>query len=61
VLNYTVDAGQWNKRVWASAPAELNAEKHRVKATLPAGVTAFYLDLVDDKGLIVSSVLQGKV
>jgi hypothetical protein len=60
VLNYTLDAGQWNKRVWSSKPAELDVKKRQVKAMLPAGVTAFYLDVVDDKGLIVSSVLQGK-
>ena len=60
LLNYTLDLGQWNKRVWADAPAELDAKKHEVKATLPTGVTAFYLDLIDDKGLIVSSALQVK-
>jgi cephalosporin-C deacetylase-like acetyl esterase len=59
VLNYTLDSTQWNKRLWSEAPAELNAAKHTVKATLPAGVTAFYIDVIDQRNLIVSSVLQG--
>lgn len=60
VLNYTLDSSQWNKRLWSAAPAELDAAKHRVKATLPAGVTAFYIDVIDQRNLIVSSVLQGE-
>jgi dienelactone hydrolase len=59
VLNYTLDATQWNKRLWSAAPAELDAAKHEVKATLPAGVTAFYIDVIDQQNRIVSSVLQG--
>jgi dienelactone hydrolase len=60
VLNYTLDATQWNKRAWSATPAELDTTKHRVKATLPAGVTAYYIDVIDQRNLIVSSVLQGK-
>lgn len=59
VLNYTVDSTQWNKRLWSTVPAQLNAAKHVVRATLPAGVTAFYIDVIDQQNLIVSSVLQG--
>ena len=59
VLNYTLDTNQWNKRVWSSMPAELDAAKHIVGATLPAGVTAYYIDVIDQRNLIVSSVLQG--
>lgn len=60
VLNYTLDSTQWKKRLWSAAPAELDAAKHRVKAKLPAGVTAFYIDVIDQRNLIVSSVWQGK-
>ena len=59
VLNYTLDATPWNKRLWSAAPAQLDSAKHKVTVTLPAGVTAFYLDVIDERGLIVSSVLQG--
>jgi dienelactone hydrolase len=58
VLNYTLDSTEWSKRLWAEAPAELDTARHTVKATLPAGVTAFYIDVIDTHGLIVSSVLQ---
>jgi cephalosporin-C deacetylase-like acetyl esterase len=60
VLNYTLDPPQWKERLWAQAPAELNATKHIVNSTLPAGVTTFYIDVIDGRNLIVSSVLKGK-
>jgi cephalosporin-C deacetylase-like acetyl esterase len=60
VLNYTLDPPQREERQWAQSPAELNAAKHVVKGTLPAGVTAFYIDIIDAHNLIVSSVWQGK-
>jgi dienelactone hydrolase len=60
VLNYTLETTEWKKRLWSAAPAELDAAKHQVKATLPAGATAYYIDVIDERNLIVSSVLQGK-
>jgi dienelactone hydrolase len=57
VLNYTTDSGAWRPRHWDAIPAELKG-KHNAQATLPAAVTAYYLDLVDAHGLIVSSDLQ---
>lgn len=57
VLNYTTDSGVWLNRKWNSAPAELKGN-NTVQAELPPGVTAYYVDLVDPKGLIVSSDLQ---
>jgi dienelactone hydrolase len=60
VLNYTLDSTEWSKRLWAEAPAELDTARHIVKATLPVGVTAFYIDVIDGRNLIVSSVLNGK-
>ena len=64
VLNYTLDSTQWNKRLWVTqvgcGPCQSwMLTKHTVKATLPAGVTAFYIDVIDQRNLIVSSVLQG--
>ena len=60
VLNYTLDSTGWKERQWAQVPAELNAAKQIAKATLPAGATAFYFDVIDGRNLIVSSVLNGK-
>ena len=60
VLNYTLDSAAWKDRQWAQAPAELNAARQIVKGTLPAGVTAFYIDVIDGRNLIVSSVLIRK-
>jgi cephalosporin-C deacetylase-like acetyl esterase len=60
VLNYTLDSTEWSKRLWTQAPTELNATKRIVKGTLPVGVTAFYIDVIDERNLIVSSVLKGK-
>lgn len=54
-LNYTTDAGAWQKRTWRAATAELHPGEHRASASLPAGVTAFYLNLIDERGLVVSS------
>jgi cephalosporin-C deacetylase-like acetyl esterase len=58
VLNYTLDSTEWSKRLWAEGPAALDTGRHTVKATLPAGVTAFYIDVIDARDLIVSSVLS---
>jgi dienelactone hydrolase len=58
-LNYTLDSGTWNKRVWSAVPAQLDPAKHTALATIPNGATAFYFDLIDQRNLIVSSDLQG--
>lgn len=57
-LNYTSDKGAWHERTWNSVPTDLNTRKHTVKATLPVSVTAYYFNLIDTRGLIVSSELQ---
>jgi hypothetical protein len=57
-LDYTVDSGRWPKREWKTIPAEVVAGKNAVKATVPQGSTAFYFNLIDQRGLMVSSVLQ---
>jgi cephalosporin-C deacetylase-like acetyl esterase len=52
-LNFTKDPGKWQKRKWETVPAELSAG--RVSAEVPEGASAFYLNLVDDRGLVVST------
>jgi hypothetical protein len=58
-LNYTLDSGTWNKRVWSAVSAQLDPAKHSAQTTIPKGATAFYFDLIDQRNLIVSSDLQG--
>lgn len=54
-LNFTKDTGAWQKRVWETIPANLDAAKRKATATVPAGATVFYFNLADDRGLVVSS------
>lgn len=55
-LKYTKSAnGPWKDREWQSVPAQLDTAAHRASAVLPDGVTAYYLNLLDDRGLVVSS------
>lgn len=55
VLNFTKDAGAWQKRKWSSVPAELDREKKRATARLPEGTTVYYFNLFDVRGCAVSS------
>ena len=57
-LNYTKDEGRWQDRKWESVPAELDPRVHKAHAEIPQGVKAWYLNLFDDKGLVVSSEHQ---
>jgi cephalosporin-C deacetylase-like acetyl esterase len=52
-LCFTKDVGKWQPRKWESAPAAIDGNK--VTAVLPEGVKAWYLNLVDDRGLVVST------
>ena len=54
-LNYTCDVGRWQDRKWVAIPAQLDAEKKRVSAALPAGAKVSYFNLFDDRGCAVSS------
>lgn len=51
-LAYTRDTGKWQDRKWETAPAELG--KNRAQAAVPAGAQAYYLNLFDAAGLVVS-------
>ena len=54
-LNYTRDAGKWQDRKWETLPATVDEKRHRVSATLPEGTRACYINLIDDRDLVVST------
>lgn len=54
-LNYTTDTGKWQDRNWQTIPATLDAAAGKATATLPEGVTVYYMNLIDMRNLIVSS------
>jgi len=52
-LNFTPDAGKWQARKWETIPATI--ENGRAAGEAPASATAAYLNLVDERGLVVSA------
>ncbi len=54
-LLYTRDKGNWQDRNWETAPAKIETSAKRVITDLPAGTTNYYFNLIDERGLIVSS------
>ena len=57
-LNYTKDEGRWQDRKWESVPAQLDTKARRVVARAPSDATAWYINLFDERGLVVSSEHQ---
>jgi len=51
---YTCDTGPWQKRKWQTTEASLDSEKKRAEAKVPAGTTVYYINLIDERGLVVS-------
>lgn len=54
-LNYTCDTGSWQSRAWTTHDADLDHQQGRAHATVPATATAYYLNLTDARGLMISS------
>ena len=54
-LNFTRDTGKWQDRKWETVPAVLDWKTGRAHAKIPDGARVFYLNLMDEHGLIVSS------
>jgi len=54
-LCYTRDVGKWQDRKWETLPAEIDDAGHRVSARVPSEARVYYLNLVDERGLIVST------
>jgi hypothetical protein len=57
-LRFTLDAGRWPDRKRETQAAQHDTGKRRVSATVPEGATAWYLNLTDFRGVIVSSEHQ---
>ncbi|HGJ67696.1 TPA: dipeptidyl aminopeptidase, partial [bacterium] len=54
-LCFTTDSGDWFNRMWFNEQAELDTVDKKAYAKLPEGTTVAYLNLIDEKGLIVST------
>jgi len=54
-LNYTLQTGRWQDRLWQSVPAELDPNAKKALARLPQGVKVYYFNLIDERDLVVSS------
>lgn len=52
-LHYTKDAGKWQARKWETLPATISGD--RARAAVPELARVFYLNLVDDRNLVVST------
>ena len=55
-LLFTKAGGAWKDRLWETAPATL--ENGKASAPLPDGATAWFLNIVDERKLIVSSEME---
>lgn len=57
-LCFTGANGRWQDRLWETQPATMHpaadGTEGRASAVIPAGATAWYLNLVDEAGLVVS-------
>ncbi len=54
-LIFTRDSGPWVDRFWETLPAEIDLIKHKARAAVPREATVFYLNLIDDRSLVVST------
>ena len=52
-LCFTKDSGRWPQRTWETLPGTIDGR--RASARLPGGATAAYLNLIDERGLVVST------
>ncbi|MEZ5356100.1 MAG: acetylxylan esterase [Bryobacteraceae bacterium] len=52
-LNYTRDGGAWKDRAWETTPAAIEGKS--ASAAIPSGARVLYLNLYDDRNLVVSS------
>jgi len=54
-LVYTKNDGKWQDRLWESIPATIDKETKKVVGTIPEGTKVLYLNLTDERELVVSS------
>jgi len=50
-----MDEGEDNSRNWQSSPMSLNSASSKAVGEIPEGTRAYFLNLIDDHGLISSS------
>ncbi len=54
-LCFTLNEGRWQNRVWQEIPARIEAARSRVEAEVPEDAKAYFFNVVDARGLAVSS------
>jgi dienelactone hydrolase len=54
-LVYTTDRGNWYSRKWNSAVGRIDANGILVSADVPTDAAAYFFQLVDSRGLLISS------
>lgn len=57
-LLYTADNNQWKDRKWQVSEAEVDAHEHIISTLVPVEATAYFVNLIDSRGLIVSTEHQ---
>jgi dienelactone hydrolase len=53
-LLYTADTGPWQKRLWKAVPAAVG-DDYKASAAIPPGTKVYYLNLIDEHGIPVST------
>ena len=61
-FNFTKDSGKWQERKWETLPAELSEDHLKCSLVIPDGISVYYFNVIDERGLYVSSehVVVGK-
>ena len=60
-LYTTADSGAWEERKWVKYSQPVVGHETRFSCPLPEGVTVYYVNLVDDRGLVASSQHEVRV
>jgi hypothetical protein len=55
-LLFTTEGGAWTDRLWQTTPAQI--ENGKASAQLPDGATSWFLNIIDERGLVVSSEIE---
>lgn len=54
-LNYTKDTGPWRARKWQTMETTVDFAAGMATGTLPEGATAYFFNVTDNRGLVVST------
>jgi dienelactone hydrolase len=54
-LNFTLDQGAWKDRKWRTIAGNLSQSESKASAILPPDATACFINLIEERGLIVST------